>query len=225
MSSAWNEMLEHLQASSATLQSSDQGTNTDYALYESLGGYVQVMRSTFSYIETKVKVLASCEEYQQTLRRRKRNTKCDYLSACTTFDETVDDQTPRQHFDIEVFIVTSDNILSALDKWMIKELAGIKHTDKCNILLARHGIIIAGTKGKFERWRKFIQELLEDRRQEAVEDECNSRTGSSITREQVQHAVKLAKNNKVPGPDEMSMELIKLIAEEEIEVLDDLHNT
>ena len=77
------------------------------------------MRSTFSDIEAKAKVLTGCEEYQQqTSRRRKRNTKYDHFSGSTTLDEVVENQTPGQHFEIQVFIVIIDNVLSALAKRM-----------------------------------------------------------------------------------------------------------
>ncbi|CAF4943878.1 unnamed protein product [Pieris macdunnoughi] len=55
MTITWNGILERLQATSASLQSSDQDRNTGYALYESLNGYVQGMRSTFSDIKPRAK--------------------------------------------------------------------------------------------------------------------------------------------------------------------------
>lgn len=119
MTILWNEMLERLQATSASLQSPNQDLNTGYALYESLHGYVQAMRSIFSDIEAKAKILTGCEEYQQqTSRQRKRNTKYDYFSGCTTLDQVVENQTPKQKFENQVFIVIIDNILSALAKRM-----------------------------------------------------------------------------------------------------------
>uniref|UniRef100_A0A0B7BVG9 DUF4371 domain-containing protein n=1 Tax=Arion vulgaris TaxID=1028688 RepID=A0A0B7BVG9_9EUPU len=115
----WNGILERLQASSASLQSPDQDLNTGYALYESLHGYVQAMRPTFSDIEAKAKILTDCQEYQQqTSRRRKRNTKYDDFSGSTTLDEVVENQTPKQKFESQVFIVIIDNVLSALAKRM-----------------------------------------------------------------------------------------------------------
>lgn len=119
MTILWNRVLERLQASSASLQSPDQDLNTGYALYESLHGYVQAMRSTFSDIEAKAKILTGCEEYeQQTSRRRKRNTKYDDFSGSTTLDEVVENQTPTQKFERQVFIPIIDNVLSALAKRM-----------------------------------------------------------------------------------------------------------
>lgn len=60
-----------------------------------------------------------CEEYQQqTLRRIKRNTKYDHFSGSITLDDFVENQTPGQRFDVQVFIVIIDNALSALTKRM-----------------------------------------------------------------------------------------------------------
>ena len=119
MTITWNGILERLQATSASLQSSDQELNRGYALYESLSGYIQAMRSTFSHIETRTKDLTNCKEYQQqTSRRIKRNTKYDHFSGSTALDDFVENQTPGQRFEFEVFIVTIDNVLSALAKRM-----------------------------------------------------------------------------------------------------------
>ncbi|CAH1989682.1 unnamed protein product [Acanthoscelides obtectus] len=115
----WNGILERLQATSASLQSSDQDLNTGYALYESLYGFVQAMRSTFSDFEARAKVLTNCEEYQQqTSRRIHRNTRYGHFSGFTTLDDFVENQTPGQRFEVQMFIVINDNVLSALTKRM-----------------------------------------------------------------------------------------------------------
>ncbi|GBP20614.1 Zinc finger MYM-type protein 1 [Eumeta japonica] len=113
MTITWNGILERLQATSASLQSSDQDLNTGYALYESLYGYVQAMRSTFSDIEARAKDLTNCEEYQQQSSRRiKRNTKYDHFSGSTTFDDGfVENQTHGQHFEVQLKFLTTEEIL------------------------------------------------------------------------------------------------------------------
>lgn len=55
MTSTWNRILERVQATSASLQSSKIDLNTGYTFYESLHGYVQIMRSTFSNIEAQAR--------------------------------------------------------------------------------------------------------------------------------------------------------------------------
>ncbi|GBP58944.1 Zinc finger MYM-type protein 1 [Eumeta japonica] len=113
MTITWNGILERLQATSASLQSSDQDLNTGYALYESLYGYVQAMRSTFSDIEARAKDLTNCEEYQQQSSRRiKRNTKYDHFSGSTTFDDGfVENQTHGQRFEVQLKFLTTEEIL------------------------------------------------------------------------------------------------------------------
>ncbi|CAB3231953.1 unnamed protein product [Arctia plantaginis] len=86
------------------------------------------MRSTFSDVEAKAKDLTDCEEYQQqTSRRSKRNTKYDHFTGSTTLDNFVENQTPGQRFEIQVFIVIIDNVLSALTKRMeaYHEITGV----------------------------------------------------------------------------------------------------
>ena len=53
----WDQVLQRFQMTSASLQSSDQDSNTTCALYESLHGHIQAMRCTFSDIEQNAKDL------------------------------------------------------------------------------------------------------------------------------------------------------------------------
>lgn len=49
--------------------------------------------------------------------------------------------------------------------------------------------------------REYIQDLFDIQREELITSEDDSPTGLNITREEVKHAVKLSKNNKVTGHD------------------------
>ena len=70
----WNQILQRFQLTSASLQSSRQDLNSACALCESIYGYVQSLRSTYSDIEEKAIDLTETEEYeQQRQRKRKRN--------------------------------------------------------------------------------------------------------------------------------------------------------
>ncbi|KAJ8878344.1 hypothetical protein PR048_018921 [Dryococelus australis] len=69
MITLWDQILQHFQMTSASLQSSGQDLNTACALYESLQGYIQALRSTFSDIKQKGKTLSGCEEYKCQIRR------------------------------------------------------------------------------------------------------------------------------------------------------------
>lgn len=108
----------------------------------------------------------------------------------------------------------------------IKELAGIKRSNQSNILLDRDGKIIPDTEGKLARWKEYIQELFDDdRQQEMVEEDIERELGPTITKEEVMHAIKMAKSNKSPGPDEIPAEIIKLITEDQIGIFVELYNT
>lgn len=92
-----DQVLQRFQMTSASLQSSDQDLNTACALYESLHGYIQAMRSTFSDIEQKAKDLTECEDYQQQIQREPmRNRKYDDFSGSSTLDLLAESQTPSQ---------------------------------------------------------------------------------------------------------------------------------
>jgi hypothetical protein len=113
----WDQVLQRFQMTSASLQSSDQDLNTACALYESLRGYIQAMRSTFADIEQKAKDLTECEYYQeQTRRKHKRNREYDDFSGSSTLDPLVESQTPSQQYKSRTFLVLIDSLLSALSK-------------------------------------------------------------------------------------------------------------
>lgn len=113
----WDQVLQRFQMTSASLQSSGQDLNTACALYESLHGYIQAMRSTFSDIEQKAKDLTKCEDYQQQTRRKhKQNRTYDDFSGSSTLDPLVESQTPSQKFKSRTFLAIIDSLLSALSK-------------------------------------------------------------------------------------------------------------
>ena len=100
------------------LQSSKQDLNSACALYESIYGYVQSLRSTYSDIEEKAIDLTKTEEYeQQRQRKRKRNRIYDDdCGTCFGAGPSSPIQTPSQRFERTVFFVIIDNLLVALSK-------------------------------------------------------------------------------------------------------------
>ncbi|GJQ65831.1 hypothetical protein Trydic_g3935 [Trypoxylus dichotomus] len=90
------------------------------------------------------------------------------------------------------------------------ELAGIKGVSRRSILLDKGGKTIPDTKGKFERWKEYIQDLFHDGRTEEQEDK---RKKLSIT-------VKTAMNEKAAGSG-----IVKLIVDGQIAVLVGLYST
>lgn len=93
----------------------------------------------------------------------------------------------------------------------VKELAGVKRNSNSNSGLAdREGNIILDIDQKLIRWKEYVTELFTDERN--VEHEVtNAVTGPSITTEEVERAIKNAKNRKATGPDEIPAEMLKLL--------------
>lgn len=109
----WNEMLERLQATSASLQSPDQDLNTGYMPFMNryTGTFKQCDRDINQISRQKPKSWLAVKNISN-------NTKGDYFSGCTTLDQVVENQTTKQKSENRVFIVVIDNILSALAKRM-----------------------------------------------------------------------------------------------------------
>lgn len=71
-------------------------------------------------------------------------------------------------------------------------------------------------------WKENIQELFEDEREGHQIEDLHSECGPDITKYEVLHAKGLAKNNKVPGPDQVTAEILKFVSEEQTYILVDL---
>ena len=87
----WDQILQRFQMTSAALQSSDQDLNSACALYESLYGYVEALRPTFTDIEDKAKVLTDCYQYHEEVSRQKRqNRKYDHFHGVNSDDSSIE---------------------------------------------------------------------------------------------------------------------------------------
>lgn len=74
-------------------------------------------------------------------------------------------------------------------------------------------------------WKSYITEMFgEDRGEEPEENQCNEE-GPEILKSEVRHALKLAKDGRCPGPDEIPVELLKLIDEDNMRHLVKLFNS
>lgn len=95
-----------------------------------------------------------------------------------------------------------------LKRWLVwKDLINI---------LDENRKIIPGSIGEFQRWKQYLQKLFKvEWRQETIED-TDREMSLSITKEEVMHAVNLAKCSKAPGPDEIVAEIIKLSTREHV---------
>ena len=113
----WDQILQRFQMTSAALQSSDQDLNSACALYESLYGYVEALRPTFTDIEDKAKVLTDCYQYHEEVSRQKRqNRKYDHFHGVNSDDSSIESMQPSDKFRIGTFLVIVDRLLTALSK-------------------------------------------------------------------------------------------------------------
>lgn len=107
----------------------------------------------------------------------------------------------------------------------VKEMTGIQHHNPTNALLDRNGNTITQTDGKLQRWKEYIEELFDDEKEKKQHTDCiPNETGPDITKEEIVYALKTAKEGKSPGPDELPIELLKIIETEYIDILVKLFN-
>ncbi|XP_030747109.1 uncharacterized protein LOC115875737 [Sitophilus oryzae] len=98
----------------------------------------------------------------------------------------------------------------------VKELAGLQKKRQPSILTDQNGKIIMEMEEKLRTWKNYIIELFDDERDinRLVTEQENS--GPEITKEEVIHAIKITKDGKAAGHDELPSEILKLIEEENI---------
>ncbi|KAL3275288.1 hypothetical protein HHI36_020056 [Cryptolaemus montrouzieri] len=77
--------------------------------------------------------------------------------------------------------------------------------------------IVLDSKEKNNVWEKYIKELFDDDRPPA--DVNISLTGPPITKDEIEKAIRDAKNNEAVGPDEIPSEILKLLDEKGITAL------
>lgn len=88
--------------------------------------------------------------------------------------------------------------------------------------------VIISIEEKKRTWKEYLNQLFEDQeRREPTEVQATS--GPYIMKEEVESAMKLMKDGKGAGPDNIQIEIIKLIEEEGIKKLtrlfNDIYNT
>ncbi|XP_072399046.1 uncharacterized protein [Diabrotica undecimpunctata] len=104
----------------------------------------------------------------------------------------------------------------------IKEMTNTLRKKKDALLKDANGKIIIEIKEKLKKWKTYITDLFEDNRQEP--EEIDSETGPEIIIEEIEQAIRNAKNGKTVGPDEIPAELLKCLDDETLPVLLDLFN-
>lgn len=108
----------------------------------------------------------------------------------------------------------------------IKLMAGTQRKQLPEMLQDGNNIIITNIEDKKNTWITYIEELFADDRQimEEDSDEEHSMEGPEIMKAEVEEAIKKVKSGKSPGPDNIYIELIKLIDDKGIDNLTKLFN-
>ncbi|XP_071576849.1 uncharacterized protein [Temnothorax nylanderi] len=98
----------------------------------------------------------------------------------------------------------------AKEQWMSEKCKEIEGNDKGNarkhqVLTLRdaNNEIITGVEAKLQVWKRYVEELFDDDRQNTPPqvDKNINESGPEITKDEVVHAIKAQKNGKATGPD------------------------
>lgn len=105
----------------------------------------------------------------------------------------------------------------------IRDMVGInKQTNK---LVDENGLPVLDMARKKCIWEQYISTMFADNSRSAITPPTNdTNDGHSILREEVWKALKRAKSDKAVGPDNIHVEVLKLIKEDHIDALVGLMN-
>lgn len=104
----------------------------------------------------------------------------------------------------------------------LKETAGIYRKMRPIITVNQNNQIVIDNKEKSYVWEKYIESLFDDDRPPTEINNCLN--GPSITKDEIEKAIRNSKNNKAVGPDEISSEILKLLDERGITALHKMFN-
>lgn len=106
----------------------------------------------------------------------------------------------------------------------IRQVTGTGRKKQRGFIKDKKGNIILDIPTKLKRWEEYIRELFYDERNSPCDIEPSS-PGQRITTEEIEYALKNSKDNKAVGPDQIPVELLKLIESQNLSILTDLYNT
>lgn len=105
----------------------------------------------------------------------------------------------------------------------LKETAGIYRKTQTNITTNNNNQLVLESREKIDVWEKYIEKLFYDERPPI--EKTNASTDPSITKDEIEKAIRNSKNNKANGPDEIPSEILKLLDKRGITVLHKIFNT
>lgn len=146
-------------------------------------------------------------ELHRTIRKKIRETKAKFLDEeCKEIEQL---QAKHDTFNLHK---------------KVKEAAGTYRKQHTGNLCDSDGQIIFDPVEKLKSWKDYISTLYHDDRGMITTDR-NKAEGPVIIREEVEYALKNTKNRKATGPDEIPVEILKLLKDQKaLDVLVELFN-
>lgn len=105
---------------------------------------------------------------------------------------------------------------------MIKQVTGKGRKKVSNILKNENGNLIIEPEVRLNTWKEYIEKLFEDNREQLPISIAI--TGPEILEAEVENANKKAKNRVAVGPDDIPIEVLKLLEEKGIKTITKLFN-
>ncbi|XP_045482912.1 uncharacterized protein LOC123686691 [Harmonia axyridis] len=105
----------------------------------------------------------------------------------------------------------------------LEETAGIYRKARTTVTDNKNNQIVLESKEKTNVWEEYIKELFEDDRPPVGSN--ISLTGPSITKDEIEKAIRSSKNNRAVGPDKIPSGILKLLDGRGITALHTVFNT
>jgi hypothetical protein len=106
----------------------------------------------------------------------------------------------------------------------IKEIAGVFKKKQVTGIHNDQNELITDPSDILNTWKMYTANLFNDDRTQKPPQLGDHLYGPSILKAEIVHAIKLLKSNKTPGPDDMYAETIKLLNEENLDIIVKLFN-
>lgn len=147
------------------------------------------------------------KEIDKQIRREIRRAKEQWMEDKCTEIETMEEK--HDHFNIHK---------------LVKETTGRTKHYKSNSIKDDSNELITDISSLLNHWKEYTEQLFRENEQRIFTDNCAGETAPKILKSEIIKAIKQGKQGKAAGPDEIYIEIIKLLDEENIEVLVQMFN-